>query len=373
MFFISTVLFPLFILNKLFFVSAFTLIFYKIKENSTLPTLAPFIVFLVFFYGFVISFFGNVYRPLTNQLMLSVAVLFLIYPIDKYAIEMNQIVKVSGIILTSFTYLFFFIAPISPLAYSIFTDYGSGSSGFRGFTGEASISFHFGTVPFLFLPFCLFFYSYLKEKKKINIIAILFLTPAIFLGTSRGLWLICVLGLFFMFFLNLKLPAKLIMIGISIPIFISVATYLSNNTNAFSSDEESNSVKIGHIISFFDNLNFINFFTGDGLGAYYFSKGVGGLKANTEVTPIDMLRYFGFILTPILYTVIIFPIKKLGGYTGENKFFTVIFIIYLINSFTNPIMFNSYGLLIVLWYWSKILNNPNLPAAITTQKKVAYT
>jgi hypothetical protein len=380
MFFIVTLLFPVFILNKIIFASIFGMMFYEMKPSNKISTISPIIVLLVFFFGFLVSIFGpvSVDRALSNQLMLSVLVLFLIYPIQKYQIDLDRIVKISGIVLVVFTGIFFLLIvtfagnPISTLALGIFMDYASGSSGLRNFAEEASLNFAFSTVPFLYLPVCLFFYSYLKTKQKKNLIIILLFLPAIIISTSRGLWVICVLGLFLIFFLNLKLTYKLLLIGISIPIFILGVSYILANTMIFSSDEVSNNAKRLHVVSFIDNLNFMNFFIGDGLGAYYYSKGAGIMKAITEVTPVDMLRYFGFFLAPILYIFIIFPIKKLSSYTGENRIFTSIFILYLINSFTNPIMFNSYGLLIVLWYWSKILSHNNNSVLVnSTQKNMA--
>jgi len=169
--------------------------------------------------------------------------------------------------------------------------------------------------------------------------------------------MVSLISLILIYFLNLKLSTKIIFVLISTPIVVSVFSYLIANTVVFSSGEESNSVKIGHITSFFDQLDWTNFFIGNGLASFYYSSGSGAMKAHTEVTPLDMLRYFGFILTPILYTAIFFPVKNLRAYIGENRFCTLIFVLYLINSFTNPIMFNSYGLLTVLWYWSKILNS----------------
>ncbi|WP_448636298.1 hypothetical protein [Pedobacter panaciterrae] len=247
--------------------------------------------------------------------------------------------------------------PISNVLTFIFDNYSAGSYGLRDFSEEATLSFHIGTVPFLYLPFALFFLSYLKDKKRKNILGMLVIFPAIVASASRGLWMVSLISLIVIYFLNLRLSTKIIFVLISIPIVVSVFGYLIANTVVFSSGEESNSVKIGHITSFFDQLDWTNFFIGNGLASFYYSSGSGVMKAHTEVTPLDMLRYFGFILTPILYTAIFFPIKNLRAYIGENRFYTLIFVLYLINSFTNPIMFNSYGLLTVLWYWSKILNS----------------
>ncbi|MEJ2905645.1 hypothetical protein WAE58_24590 [Pedobacter panaciterrae] len=336
---------------------------FNLDAKNRIYTSAPIVVFCIFLFGFLLSFFGVADRALSNQFMVSVAVLFLIYPIHRYQIDIDRIVKRSGMWLSVFTGVFFLAVvtfpgnPISNVLTFIFDNYSAGSYGLRDFSEEATLSFHIGTVPFLYLPFALFFLSYLKDKKRKNILGMLVIFPAIVASASRGLWMVSLISLIVIYFLNLRLSTKIIFVLISIPIVVSVFGYLIANTVLFSSGEESNSVKIGHITSFFDQLDWTNFFIGNGLASFYYSSGSGVMKAHTEVTPLDMLRYFGFILTPILYTAIFFPIKNLRAYIGENRFYTLIFVLYLINSFTNPIMFNSYGLLTVLWYWSKILNS----------------
>ena len=161
-------------------------------------------------------------------------------------------------------------------------------------------------------------------------------------------------------FFKSKIVNKILFLAICIPIVLIFIAYLIDNTSVFSSGDSSNFVKIGHFESFLENINFTNFLFGEGLASIYFSKGRGAMLAQTEITPVDMLRYFGFILAPLLYFVIFFPVKKLASYLGSNSLYAVLFLIYVLNSFTNPTMFNSYGLLVVLWYWSKILNQSNL-------------
>jgi len=50
----------------------------------------------------------------------------------------------------------------------------------------------------------------------------------------------------------------------------------------------------------------------------------------------------------------VFPVRKIGSYIGGNLLDVAIFVIYLLLSFTNPIMFNSMGMLVILWYWSRL-------------------
>jgi hypothetical protein len=117
---------------------------------------------------------------------------------------------------------------------------------------------------------------------------------------------------------------------------------------------------LGHYESFIDNANVFNLLVGNGLGAIYYSKGSGGYKAHTEVTPIDMIRYLGIFFAILLYWFIIFPTKRIKAYLGKNFLYTIIFIIYVLNSMTNPTMFNSYGLIVVIWYWYKILQDVDI-------------
>jgi hypothetical protein len=355
-FFSLSLLFPVTIFNKLIFfvIIAFSVINYK---QYKLKTIAPFVVFFIFTYGFIYSFFNTVNRELALQFFLSVLVLFLIYPIIKYKIDINKIAKVCGLLMVAYTSISFLVVvvfvdfPISSLYYDFFSNYSAGSNGLREFVEDRTLSFHIGTVPFLYLPFCLYTISFVEKKKFSNLLAIILLFVIIFISASRGLILSCLMALVVIIFFKSNLKNKIIFVTLSIPVIVVLIFYLVTNTTVFDSGEESNSVKIGHYESFKDHLSFFNFFLGEGLASIYYSKGTQSLKAHTEITPLDMLRYFGFILTPILYLVIVFPTKKISSYIGCNFLYVVLFLIYVINSFTNPTMFNSYGLLLVLWYW----------------------
>lgn len=364
-FFILSLLFPATVFNKVIFIIilGFVVVNYKLYK---LNTVSPFVVFFIFLYGFIFSFFNSVDKELALQFFLSVLVLFLIYPIVKYKIDIDRITKMSGIIMAIYTWIAFLIITVYvdlPFSLSfneiIFVKYSSGSNGLRDFVEEGTMSFHIGTLPFMYLSFVLFVDSFIEKKRIISFLAIIFLFWTILISASRGTILSCILVAGFVVFYRSKLTAKLAFLALSIPTIIGTVIYILTNTTVFDSGETSNTTKVGHFVSFLDHINFFNLFLGEGLGAYYYSKGVQKAMAHTEITPLDMLRYFGFILTPILYFYIFFPSKKLSDYLGRNKIYFVIFLIYVVNSFTNPTMFNSYGLLIVLWYWYKILNNSN--------------
>lgn len=369
-FFIVTLLFPVLIINKIVFLSIILLMIFNYKIYR-FKTVAPFMIFLIFLWGFIHSFFYHADRAISQQFFLSTLVLFLIYPINKYKIDLDRIVKVSGVVMVIYTWASFLIVisglPFSGIYYDFFFNYSTGSYSLRDFVDDGIISFQMGTLPFLYLSLVLYFISFLEDKTFLKVIILLVFFITLALGGSRASILTTIITMVMITFIKFSNINRIRFLLVSIPIVIFVASYVLINTTIFDKGEVSNAVKLGHYNSFWKNLNFINFFLGEGLGSYYYSEGSHAFKAYTEVTPLDMLRYFGFILTAVLYAFIIFPVKRITAYLGNNFLFFVAFFMYLLNSMTNPTMFNSYGLLVVLWYWSKVLSTPkgkNHPALI---------
>ncbi len=359
-FFIFTLLVSTSIINKLFFALIFLFVFSTIS-NYYFKSKSPIYVISIFLYGYILSYLNNVDRELSNQFFLSTLVLILIYPIIYYKINLDKIVKLSGLLLAIYSLISFVIvvlyidSPISEKYYTFFKEYSSGSNGLREFTEEGLLSFHTGTAPFLFLSLVLYFESFINKRNFFTFIAILLHIYIIFISGSRGTFFSALLAILIiiMFKASNKIKVGLVVLGLPLLFFFSF--FLLQNTEIFSSEEGSNNVKLGHFESFIESTNFFNLLFGNGLAAKYFSKGTNSVLAHTEITPVDMIRYLGVILAFLLYFVIIFPTKRINAYFGNNILYIIIFLIYVLNSMTNPTMFNSYGLLVVLWYWHKIL------------------
>ena len=360
MFFIFTVLFPIGYFNKVLFFLLGVVHLVNIKSIK-LVTISPIIVLFIFSFGFIVSFINKVDIDLRLQFFFSVLILFLIYPIYKSKINIDFIVKITGIFIIVYTglaaiiILFNINFPNSDFIKQLYFEYSLGAHGLRDFKFD-SITFHIGTVPFLYLSLNLFLISFMQKKSFLKLFVIILTIIVIFLSGSRGLIISSILGVSYIIYVKSKFFFKVIFVGALFITSIFLLIFLIKHTIFFSYNETSNNIKMGHMNSFFNNLNLFNFFVGDGLASIYYTTGLNAYKAHTEITPLDMFRYFGFLLTPVLYYVIVFPINNFKYYLGENKIYVVLFLIYLANSFTNPTFFNSYGLLIVLWYWSKILN-----------------
>lgn len=360
LFVIFTILFPIFIVNKLILIFIAFIFFLKIYSYKFL-SLSPIYVFLIFLYGFINSFFNQVERNLSIQFFLTTFSLFIIYPVLKYKIDFDKIVKSSGLFLVIYSLISFFViviyfdSPISEKYFNFFREYSAGSYGLRDFTDEGLISFHTGTAPFLYLSLVLYCESFFIKRNYVSLAVILLHIFIIFISGSRGTFFSALIAIFIIVIFKSSIKIKVGLLALCLPVLFYFISFLLQNTETLSSDEGSNNVKLGHLESFIESASYLKLIFGNGLGAIYYTKGSDMYKAHTEVTPLDMIRYLGFIFAFLLYWVIIFPTKRISAYLGNNFLYLIIFFIYLLNSMTNPTMFNSYGLIVVVWYWNKIL------------------
>ena len=92
---LSTVLVPVFILNKLIFAPLF---FFSIGVVFFRPviTYAPLCVVLIFIYGYFLGFLSGADDALGRQMVFGSAALFLIYFINYFKVDMSRAVKLTG-------------------------------------------------------------------------------------------------------------------------------------------------------------------------------------------------------------------------------------------------------------------------------------
>ncbi|MCH5686540.1 hypothetical protein LWM68_21160 [Niabella sp. W65] len=197
LFFATSLLIPTLLINKVLFAVIIILMFFSNKPGDKIVirnTYSPIIIFSIFLFGYFVSFLSYTDRDVSNQFLLGVLVLLLIYPIHRWNINIDTIVKRSGIFMCLYTALLLtimFLFPGSSLqngAIYLIYDASGGSFGMRSFTGEEKASFglHLGTVPFLYLPFILYFYSFLKKPGLSSFFALVLLSIFIVISTSRG-------------------------------------------------------------------------------------------------------------------------------------------------------------------------------------------
>lgn len=361
-FFVITVIAPAVTGNKLLFVVLSTwlladMLFTRAPEVRLVTS--PVIIFTIFFYGFVLSRFNLVDEVLALQFLLSVLILFQICFIRRYRINVDMLIMISScamVVATALLWCATFV-PDMPMASQILDFmqmYSFSAYSEREFFEDATISLHLGTAPILFVGFAIFAKRFCQARRLIDLMLMVATVLAILLSASRGI--IVGAGLILMILFLLYAPRRVrLKIGVAFVLLLGFGLYEAiNSSTLLSASEDSNAGKFGHLQSFFDQLTIGSMLFGRGLAHLYYSVGAGGLKSNTEITPMDMARYFGFPLALVLFFAILFPVRTVSSYVHEHSTDFLIFIIYLLLSFANPILFNSMGMLVVLWYWSKI-------------------
>lgn len=368
-FLVATVTIPVAAVNKLLFglIAALAAIRVVSKPaDSRLRTWSPLLILCVFLYGLILSLLGDADLGLARQLVFSVSLLLLIYPILWYDVNLDRAIKVAGIALALVTFVFLgvlVLAPSSPAAAALlplFKTYSLTGAGLREFLGTPLFMFHLGSSPFLLLPFALFAADVRDRRDLRSLAALVLIGAAILASTSRGLFLVSAVAVALVALEHASTPRRVAWALAATPIVAVVFAVLVARTAVFSTADFSNAVKMGHAASFVDNLDFTAAIFGEGLASFYFSAGRAAQVAQTEITLLDMLRYVGFILTPLVFAALAFPSWRLWRYThdGSRVIAVSIFVLYLMLSLTNPVLFNSFGLSVVVWYWWRLLRDP---------------
>jgi len=237
----------------------------------------------------------------------------------------------------------------------------SGFLGVRNFGRINLTMIHFRTSPILVIPeiyyFSYFIEAHTQKDRILNGIKFALVSAAIFLSASRGLMLFAVAGLVFLAVKNIKRQRYEVIAVIMVVAVMAITLYLVNRTSFFLLTENSNSIKINHILSFFDwaMQNLSSLFVGQGLGSSYYSSGFNGETWQTEIALLDIFRYFGI---PVGICFVLLMITPFGG--GVSLTIQVAFVSYLSNAFlTNPLVFNSTGVLVIAFLWALTIPSVN--------------
>jgi hypothetical protein len=381
-FMLTTLLVPVSLINKLLFVFLllWTLILIaQIRKPHFRLSLPAFSVITIFLYGFLISMLGNSDSALAAQFFLATLILLLIHFVDYYRINMDLAAELCGKVMIGATIFYSILVlnrDVSGFSeiFEWFNQISASSAGEREFIEGGVMTLALGTAPFLFVPWCIVTIRLIRFQRVIDLFWLLLYGLMIGLSGARGVMVVAIA-----FFIGASIwlaPSRirfLIIIGIAILLLISIP-FLLSETSIFSSEESSNFVKIGHFNSYVDDLSVSGVLFGDGLGSYYFSSGRDRWMAHTELTPIDMARYLGIPLALTFYALLIFPTSRFSCYRGDNVLFSFGFFLFLVLSMTNPTLVNSYGMLVIVWYWSKI-RTPAIghPTNLIRQTKINST
>lgn len=366
-----TFLFPVLFVNKaIFLILLFNtiLIFPLYKKKYRNVIINPFVIQILFLYGYLVSLFSDCNMDASLQFAMAPLNLFIIYLILYYNIDFSKIICKVSVILAVFVLIIYAIYLYDVNLYTVialFLQYSSGSAAGvsqRDFLSSNSGSsyllfFALAGSYHLFLSYLIYFKSYLNNCRKKTLFCSLLILIVILMAGARAQLIIALISAYSLYFLSTTLTKRVLSIIIlMIPCFF-ILYYLINSTIFFSMSEYSNNAKIGEIIAFFENLDFVQFIMGSGLASYYFVDTLGKYLYHTELSLLDMVRYIGFFQVLVYVYALICPVYVNNGIHWNLKIMPLIVMLaLLLYSFTNPVLFNSLGHIVILWCWSKQLS-----------------
>jgi hypothetical protein len=359
---------PVFVFNKLIFLPLFFTSVYLLLTKP-MNTLAPFVVVGIFLYGFLLAILNEADADLARQMMFGSVALFLIYVIHNYDVDMARAVKVTGAVLAltmcSFSFLLMALpgSAIGTLLLDYYTVNELGFYGVRNFGNLQMFMLHHRSSPFLLVPLSLFFLDYLKGKKAFSLFFVAVILGAIICSASRALMAMAVISLSALYFSHKNWSMRLLIIILAVPALGIFVGYLATETSMFSSDEQSNSIKIGHLFSFFKVIDWQMLLFGEGFGAYFYTEGYGAITSQTEITWMDSIRFIGLPLSIVLLVTLFFPVRRVSRDSSSSSS-RLIMILYVIMSMSNPVLFNSFGFLVILWHWSTVIKRQEPPSEL---------
>lgn len=386
---LTSLLIPLASANKLIFIAlvvsygAYILFFKKEKKFACLKlTLAPVVIIVIFVYGFIRAMFGDNDMALARQFLLGVGMFALIYPIEEFDIDMQKLMLIIAKIYIVF-YAIYVIDAINLMDYDVpgfvkalaglfdnaitravgdqMIVLGGGWMKYRSIFGGKGMMIYLGSISFMLVLVSVLYIDFFKTKKWINLLWVVLGTVLSFTAGQRACMLFIPAILCVITWLQLNQKLKLISAGMIGVVAVATVAYLIKNTSILSFGDRSNAVKIGHMICYFEQLNLKQGLIGDGMGSYYltsYSPTTQEMLAQTEITFLDHCRYFGIPLSMTIWLSMIFP--KWNGIAADVRKWKIwqakeelaVLLIYFVWAQLNPVLFNSFGLVIVLWYWN---------------------
>ncbi|ARR49854.1 hypothetical protein CAY62_09895 [Photobacterium damselae subsp. damselae] len=342
---------PLIPIHKIIFVFSFIIyglgVITRDYREIRIITYSPLIITLIFTYGFFLSSVGNYDSDITNQLLSSIAVLYLFYIVYDAKIDLNRIILYCAYLFSFVSiYLFiegYFLGTTGTLT-TLVTKYNIFSLDERNIGFGKILYSRLISVPILFVAFSQLLFEMKYNNKKPYFGLFLFSMVIIFSFTRALIFCYLCIILFYLLH-NSSIYKRAVAI---ILIVLSIISIVMSGT--LSLKETSNQTKIEDISNFVNHIEENNsiLLIGDGIGSYFYRTGKG-LYAKTENTVTDFVRYFGLPLTFIIFISLFFPFKF--KWNSKNKFYFVSFFLYSLMSITNPTLFNSFGCIAIIWYW----------------------
>ena len=336
----------------LFVLLSFLYLLAILKAGSISPDIAdPLVILIIFLVYFLYGLLGNSKFQEGFQLCFSLSFLLLFPFARQYSIDIARPLFWASIIVSLLVIMFYGIYFLNENAFRLLLDYfirnRLGRLGLRQFGRLSLPMVFFVSSPILLISFLIGIGELMDKFSVKGATFNVLIMIGIALSGSRGLILAAAFGVVVVTIIKRRTGVFTILLIMIISVMIIYGDKLQV---ALSSKDLSNAIKLGHWQSFLSYINIKTILVGDGLAAHYFSKGYNAYTYQTELTAVDLVRYFGIPNTFIVFLLLFF---RRGRLYHRDKISLIIFIIYLADAMTNPLLLNSTGMIVVFWYWQR--------------------
>jgi O-antigen ligase len=229
----------------------------------------------------------------------------------------------------------------------------------RQFLGISFRQIYYKSSPVVVIPYAYSFYKLLitkkTSKKRYFICSVVFCSCLIISGSRAnmltGLLVPLIIFLFYLFKNKKNLFGFFLFLVPIVMLGFVIIFKLLNDSN-----EASLLVKTGHMYSYIElfSENPLRIIMGYGPGSMFYSYGKMGMVSETELTYLEMFRRYGVVGALLLLWIFICPLIHLSQNLRNDKNyfpFLIGYIGYLFIGGTNPLLFSSTGIVVLIQYY----------------------
>lgn len=199
--------------------------------------------------------------------------------------------------------------------------------------------------------------QYIKKECKLH--AAFIFTALLFSGTRANIFLGSGLLIYSML-VHPKKSLKILVIALTIGIFMIFGAVLVEKVNTiFNVKKGGDLVRSISRTSIFDAINShkMNWVIGSGFGSEYYNLARNDYVNTSELSYLEFLREGGLFFSLVMLVFLIYPIIKVWKF---DKFSTAFYCAYLIAGITEPFIFTSTGMFVLMVMYSKFVKNDAL-------------
>lgn len=299
----------------------------------------------------------------TFQMIKEFAVLLLIPVLSSERIDLSTRIVGWSFAIAIITFLLVALSLVAPLAFSVARDFAVENDNAlissRSLLGLGFGGVYYKTVGVLIFPIAFYLKNFFdRPKKALSAFLTCMFIFALVCSDNRA----ATVGLLFLIeaVVFRKIKAKFGLVVAFCALIVMIALPAGYLAGFFRPSESSNEVKLGHIRSYASEFEQHPTYLlwGQGADTQFYSQGFETKTTLTELTYLDMIRWFGIPVAFLLLIPVFYPVFELMRRADSVSYLAIPYFAYLCEAATDPLLICSTGLMIVGAMWGLILMNP---------------